>query len=161
MNLVKREIQRGIRVNLERILFSFLYLSPSFKALTGNVQEFPVFLVTSRRGSGNPRFVARASTKVDVIAVWFAELRELDGIRLTEETTTTTAHRYQWAVTLIKLDLDARNGLPLNPISVCIVSNYCKQPRIREERRRASIGLCDIRAMHTEARVYVYTHLEN
>ena len=102
--------------------------------------------------------------KIDVIAVWFAELCELDGIRLTDETTTTTtmttttAHRYQWAVTLIKLDLDARNSLSLsppslslslslflslNPISVCIVPNYCKQPRSRE-RHRASIGLGDM-----------------
>lgn len=42
--------------------------------------------------------------KIDVIAVWWPKLGELGGIRSTEGTT--TAHRYQWAVTLIKLNLE-------------------------------------------------------
>lgn len=68
MNLEKREIQRGVRVNLERILFSFLslYLPPSPGHRAGRkragISCFPSNIAPWLR-QPVARFVARDSTK--------------------------------------------------------------------------------------------------
>lgn len=89
-NREKGEERESGNVN---VLFSFLFVTSTDRKRAG-ISCFP--------GST----FGQSLDKIDVIAVWLAKLRQLDGIRLTEGTTMTTAHRYQCAVTIIKLNLD-------------------------------------------------------